>query len=288
MGPVWNPLKGITWDHSSHHKELKRGRVQCGLGSGWRQGARPSNLDFGRWIVTSLGGKGAWVWEGGREVAYHWPDVVRFTSTHSLGSERQSLERRWTLLSFAQTEMLLHACIINEIDDWSSWLVFEKKLWKRCYQWHNTHADRVCPWFWKPPNGRGMKKINPCEREHKVPQKDPPGGGPWFTNFCTKRPLKVINFACLFIKNLSTDHFDYVLINARGFKQANVSKCCLFARYFFKLNPLSRTFFWSWISCQNLQKPLFYLNPLTAEPVVRGAEWALSLQGSVPLTSAHC
>ena len=49
---------------------------------------------MGTWNVTSLGGKEpelAW------EVERYWLEIVRLTSTHSLGSGTKRLERDWTL-----------------------------------------------------------------------------------------------------------------------------------------------------------------------------------------------
>ncbi|GAA6079479.1 uncharacterized protein LOC115409932, partial [Tachysurus ichikawai] len=77
----------------------RKGPVQCGLGGSRRQGPRrpnprTRNLALGTWNVTSLGGKEP---ELVREVERYRLDIVGLTSTHSLGSGTQLLERGWTL-----------------------------------------------------------------------------------------------------------------------------------------------------------------------------------------------
>ncbi|KAK3519708.1 hypothetical protein QTP70_002679 [Hemibagrus guttatus] len=77
-----------------------KGPVQCVLGSSHRRGPRrpkpwTKNLAFGTWNVTSLGGGGEP--ELVREVERYWLETVRLSSTHSLGSGTQLLERGWTL-----------------------------------------------------------------------------------------------------------------------------------------------------------------------------------------------
>ncbi|KAI3368108.1 hypothetical protein L3Q82_007837 [Scortum barcoo] len=74
-------------------------QVQCGLGSSGGQGPRRPNpwtktLAIGTWNVTSLGGKEP---ELVREVERYRLEIVGLTSTHSLGSGTQLLERGWTL-----------------------------------------------------------------------------------------------------------------------------------------------------------------------------------------------
>ncbi|KAI3365932.1 hypothetical protein L3Q82_009701 [Scortum barcoo] len=74
-------------------------RVQCGFGSSrGREPRRPNpwtkTLAIGTWNVTSLGGKEP---ELVREVERYRLEIVRLTSTHSLGSGTQLLERGWTL-----------------------------------------------------------------------------------------------------------------------------------------------------------------------------------------------
>ncbi|KAK3555030.1 hypothetical protein QTP86_005691 [Hemibagrus guttatus] len=83
---------------TTRRKEHK-GPVPCVLGSGHGRGPRrpkpwTKNLAFGTWNVTSLGGKEP---ELVREVERYWLEIVRLTSTHSLGSGTQLLERGWTL-----------------------------------------------------------------------------------------------------------------------------------------------------------------------------------------------
>ncbi|GAA6106566.1 receptor-type tyrosine-protein phosphatase F-like, partial [Tachysurus ichikawai] len=77
----------------------RKGPVQCGLGGSRRQGPRrpnprTRNLALGTWNVTSLGGKEP---ELVREVERYRLDIVGLTSTYSLGSGTQLLERGWTL-----------------------------------------------------------------------------------------------------------------------------------------------------------------------------------------------
>uniref|UniRef100_A0A8C6KHB6 Endonuclease/exonuclease/phosphatase domain-containing protein n=1 Tax=Nothobranchius furzeri TaxID=105023 RepID=A0A8C6KHB6_NOTFU len=79
-----------------------KGRVQCGLGGRprrepWRSNPRTRKLVFGTWNVTLLVGKEQ---ELVAEVERYRLDKVRLTSTHSIGSGTQVLERGWTL-SFA-------------------------------------------------------------------------------------------------------------------------------------------------------------------------------------------
>ncbi|KAI3366343.1 hypothetical protein L3Q82_000505 [Scortum barcoo] len=95
---------GATWAHlsdsSTTGRKVHEGPVQCGLGSS--RGRGPSTTQFpgtktlaiGTWNVTSLGGKEPeLVWE----VEMYRLEIVGLTSTHSLGSGTQLLERGWTL-----------------------------------------------------------------------------------------------------------------------------------------------------------------------------------------------
>ncbi|KAI3356688.1 hypothetical protein L3Q82_003370 [Scortum barcoo] len=81
-------------------RKVHEGPVQCGLGSSRGRGPRrrpnPWNktLAIGTWNVTSLGGKEP---ELVREVERYRLEIVGLTSTHSLGSGTQLLERGWTL-----------------------------------------------------------------------------------------------------------------------------------------------------------------------------------------------
>ncbi len=73
--------------------------MQCGLGGGQRPGPRRPDLwswklTLGTWNITSLGGKEP---ELVREVERYQLEIVRLTSTHSLGSGTQLLEKGWTL-----------------------------------------------------------------------------------------------------------------------------------------------------------------------------------------------
>ncbi len=91
MGPS---SSGPTTCRRSHRES-----VQCGLGGGRRPGPRRPDLRswklaLGTWNVTSLGGKEPeLVWE----VERYWLEIVGLTSTHSLGSGTQLLEKGWTL-----------------------------------------------------------------------------------------------------------------------------------------------------------------------------------------------
>ncbi|XP_070411077.1 craniofacial development protein 2-like [Nothobranchius furzeri] len=80
----------------------RKGPVQCGSGGRprwepWRSDPRTRKLVFGTWNVTSLAGKEQ---ELVAEVERYRLDIVGLTSTHSIGSGTQVLERCWTL-SFA-------------------------------------------------------------------------------------------------------------------------------------------------------------------------------------------
>uniref|UniRef100_A0A8C6MIB8 Endonuclease/exonuclease/phosphatase domain-containing protein n=1 Tax=Nothobranchius furzeri TaxID=105023 RepID=A0A8C6MIB8_NOTFU len=86
---------------TTHRKNMK-GPVQCGSGGRprrepWRSNPRTRKLVIGTWNVTSLAGKEQ---ELVAEVERYRLDVVGLTSTHSIGSGTQVLERGWTL-SFA-------------------------------------------------------------------------------------------------------------------------------------------------------------------------------------------
>ncbi|KAI3353944.1 hypothetical protein L3Q82_005148 [Scortum barcoo] len=77
-------------------RKVHEGPVQCGLGSSCGRGPRRPNpwtktLAIGTWNVTSLGGKEPELIERYRL------EIVGLTSTHSLGSGTQLLERGWTL-----------------------------------------------------------------------------------------------------------------------------------------------------------------------------------------------
>ncbi|KAI3358686.1 hypothetical protein L3Q82_015096 [Scortum barcoo] len=80
-------------------RKVHEGPVQCGLGSSRGGGPRRPNpwtktLAIGTWNVTSLGGKEP---ELVQEVERYRLEIVGLTSTHSLGSGTQLLERGWTL-----------------------------------------------------------------------------------------------------------------------------------------------------------------------------------------------
>ncbi|KAI3352586.1 hypothetical protein L3Q82_005521 [Scortum barcoo] len=93
-GDVGPPSSRLTTRRKVHE-----GPVQCGLGSSRGGGPRRPNpwtktLAIGTWNVTSLGGKEP---ELVREVERYRLEIVGLTSTHSLGSGTQLLERDWTL-----------------------------------------------------------------------------------------------------------------------------------------------------------------------------------------------
>ncbi|KAI3374382.1 hypothetical protein L3Q82_006210 [Scortum barcoo] len=80
-------------------RKVHEGPVQCGLSSsrGWgpqRPNPWTKTLAIGTRNVTSLGGKEP---ELVREVERYQLEIVGLTSTHSLGSGTQLLERGWTL-----------------------------------------------------------------------------------------------------------------------------------------------------------------------------------------------
>ncbi|KAI3354597.1 hypothetical protein L3Q82_019098 [Scortum barcoo] len=91
------PSSRLTTRRKVHEGPVQ---MQCGLGSSRGGGPRRPNpwtktLAIGTWNVTSLGGKEP---ELMREVErYRLEIVVGLTSTHSLGSGTQLLERGWTL-----------------------------------------------------------------------------------------------------------------------------------------------------------------------------------------------
>uniref|UniRef100_A0A671USJ3 Endonuclease/exonuclease/phosphatase domain-containing protein n=1 Tax=Sparus aurata TaxID=8175 RepID=A0A671USJ3_SPAAU len=91
VGP---PSRGLTTRRS-----VQKGPVQWDMGGSRGRGPRRPNprmvtLAMGTWNVTSLGGKEP---ELVREVERYRLEIVGLTSTHSLGSGTQLLERGWTL-----------------------------------------------------------------------------------------------------------------------------------------------------------------------------------------------
>ncbi|KAI3358504.1 hypothetical protein L3Q82_014924 [Scortum barcoo] len=93
-GDVGPPSSRLTTCRKVHE-----GPVQCGLGSSrGREPRRPNpwnkTLAIGTWNVTSLGGRSL---SSCREVERYRLEIVGLTSTHSLGSGTQLLERGWTL-----------------------------------------------------------------------------------------------------------------------------------------------------------------------------------------------
>uniref|UniRef100_A0A671VTV6 Reverse transcriptase domain-containing protein n=1 Tax=Sparus aurata TaxID=8175 RepID=A0A671VTV6_SPAAU len=91
VGP---PSRGLTT-----RGRVQKGPVQRDMGGGRGRGPRRPDprmvtLAMGTWNVTSLGGKEP---ELVREVERYRLEIVGLTSTHSLGSGTQHLERGWTL-----------------------------------------------------------------------------------------------------------------------------------------------------------------------------------------------
>ncbi|KAI3359840.1 hypothetical protein L3Q82_014188 [Scortum barcoo] len=105
-GPTLEPGLGLgLWrrrvpgGRRSLPRKVHEGPVQCGLGSSRGRGPQRPNpwtktLAIGTWNVTSLGGRSL---ELVREVERYRLEIVGLTSTHSLGSGTQLLERGWTL-----------------------------------------------------------------------------------------------------------------------------------------------------------------------------------------------
>ena len=84
-------------------RRVQKGPVLCDLGGGRgkvprRPNPRTVTLAMGTWNVTSLGGKEP---ELVQEVERYRLEIVGLTSTHSLGSGTQLLERGWTLFHSA-------------------------------------------------------------------------------------------------------------------------------------------------------------------------------------------
>ncbi|KAI3366306.1 hypothetical protein L3Q82_000425 [Scortum barcoo] len=112
------PCTLVSSSRLTTRRKVHEGPVQCGLGSSRGRGPRRPNpwtktLAIGTWNVTSLGGKEP---ELVREVERYRLEIVGLTSTHSLGSGTQLLERGWTLhySGVAQGELggeLVWACL---------------------------------------------------------------------------------------------------------------------------------------------------------------------------------
>uniref|UniRef100_A0A672ZD16 Reverse transcriptase domain-containing protein n=1 Tax=Sphaeramia orbicularis TaxID=375764 RepID=A0A672ZD16_9TELE len=91
--------EGATWARPPVDSPPTEGIVGAGCIMDWvavdgREPPRMQSLALGTWNVTSLGGKEP---ELVREVERYRLDIVELTSTHSLGSGTQPLERGWTL-----------------------------------------------------------------------------------------------------------------------------------------------------------------------------------------------
>ncbi|KAI3377069.1 hypothetical protein L3Q82_000279 [Scortum barcoo] len=98
-GSARNSDVGPPSSRLTTRRKVHEGPVQCGLGSSRGGGPRRPNpwtktLAIGTWNVTSLGGKEP---ELVQEVERYRLEIVGLTSTHSLGSGTQLLERGWTL-----------------------------------------------------------------------------------------------------------------------------------------------------------------------------------------------
>ncbi|KAI3352063.1 hypothetical protein L3Q82_020879, partial [Scortum barcoo] len=99
LSPKWRRWARNLPSRLTTRRKVHEGPVQCGLGSSRGGGPRRPNpwtktLAIGTWNVTSLGGKEP---ELVREVERYRLEIVGLTSTHSLGSGTQLLERGWTL-----------------------------------------------------------------------------------------------------------------------------------------------------------------------------------------------
>ncbi|KAI3365315.1 hypothetical protein L3Q82_010405 [Scortum barcoo] len=100
QGSARNGEVGPPSSRLTTRRKVHEGPVQCGLGSSRGRGPRRPNpwtktLAIGTWNVTSLGGKEPELYV--REVERYRLEIVGLTSTHSLGSGTQLLERGWTL-----------------------------------------------------------------------------------------------------------------------------------------------------------------------------------------------
>ena len=94
--------KRATWVVPPHgsttHREGHKSRVRCVLGGSqrrgpWRADPRLTQLATGTWTITSLVGEEP---ELVCEVERYRLDMVGLTSTHSMGSGTDLLERGWT------------------------------------------------------------------------------------------------------------------------------------------------------------------------------------------------
>ncbi|KAI3354214.1 hypothetical protein L3Q82_018754 [Scortum barcoo] len=99
LSPKWRRGPITPSSRLTTRRKVHEGPVQCGLGSSRGGGPRRPNpwtktLAIGTWNVTSLGGKEP---EPCWEVERYRLEIVGLTSTHSLGSGTQLLERGWTL-----------------------------------------------------------------------------------------------------------------------------------------------------------------------------------------------
>ena len=106
-GDVGSSSSGLTTRRRNHE-----GLVPCGPGSSPRRGPGRSDprlwkLALGTWNVTSLAGKERELVE---EVERYRLDIVGLTSTHSLGSGTQVLERGWTLFFYRLPGEVFRAC----------------------------------------------------------------------------------------------------------------------------------------------------------------------------------
>ncbi|KAI3366530.1 hypothetical protein L3Q82_000661 [Scortum barcoo] len=99
-GSARNGDVGLPSSRLTTRRKVHEGPVQCGLGSSRGGGLddpipRTKTLAIGTWIVTSLGGKEPELVQG--RLRGTGLEIVGLTSTHSLGSGTQLLERGWTL-----------------------------------------------------------------------------------------------------------------------------------------------------------------------------------------------
>ncbi|KAI3374919.1 hypothetical protein L3Q82_021056 [Scortum barcoo] len=98
-GSARNGDVGLPSSRLTTRRKVHEGPVQCGLGSSRGGGPRRPNpwtktLAIGTWNVTSLGERSLSSCGRLRGTGL---EIVGLTSTHSLGSGTQLLERGWTL-----------------------------------------------------------------------------------------------------------------------------------------------------------------------------------------------
>ena len=86
---------GLPSSELTTRRRVQKGRVRCDLGGGRGRGPRRPNprmvtLAMGTWNVNSQP-------ELVQEIERYWLEIIGLSSTHSLGSGTELLERGWTL-----------------------------------------------------------------------------------------------------------------------------------------------------------------------------------------------